>query len=375
LGIDGFGLIMVSFSACTLIFLLTDYGFNLSAPYWIANNRDYKNRVSKYIGAIFLIKLIILSLIGICLFIYVYFFTLTSSPTRTLFALVYLVAIAQAFQPVWLFQGIEKMKSVTIFMVTAKLAYLLLVFIFIKDHDDANMVLFCFFISNMAATVIANILLYKTGYSIRKPTWHIFIKTLYSSSEFFLSRLAVGAYTNASTLIVGAVSGVIQAGLYSSAEKLYQAGQNLTSPVSQALYPYVARTGDKNILIKTIVILFIPLAIGCGVCFLYAGDILRLIYGPSFVHAENLLHVFLLLSLITFVSINLGYPIFAAIGKVKIANRTVFVGGILQISLLAIIYYMGAINAMNVALSVLVTESIVLILRLGLFLKLKATSK
>ncbi|MEL9573523.1 oligosaccharide flippase family protein, partial [Escherichia coli] len=65
LGVEGFGLIMVAFSACTLCFLLTDFGFNLSAPYWIARNSNYRNRVSRTIGAIFLIKFIILLIIGL----------------------------------------------------------------------------------------------------------------------------------------------------------------------------------------------------------------------------------------------------------------------------------------------------------------------
>jgi len=214
------------------------------------------------------------------------------------------------------------------------------------------------------------VLIWVSGYTVRMPNKKIIVDTFMSSTSFFLSRLAVGAYTSASTLIVGSVSGVIQAGLYSSAEKLYQAGQNLTSPVSQALYPYVARTGNKNILIRTTLVLLIPMIIGCSVCYMYASDIIKLIYGAGFVDAQYVLKVFLIISVVTFISVNFGYPAFAAIGKIKIANYTVMVGGAMQVFLLVILFVTKNVSAMNVSLSVLATETIVLVIRIIFLMKL-----
>ncbi|HCR2166310.1 TPA: oligosaccharide flippase family protein, partial [Enterobacter cloacae subsp. dissolvens] len=289
---------------------------------------------------------------------------------RLMYTIIYCIAISQAFQPVWFFQGIEKMKNVTIFMVTAKLSYLILIFIFVRNKEDDLIVLLCFFISNFIATVIGVGLIWMSGYKIMIPTRKIIADTFWSSSSFFLSRLAVGVYTNASTLIVGAASGVVQAGLYSSAEKLYQAGQNLTSPISQALYPYVARTGNKNVLFKTILFLLIPMILGCSICYIYAAEIIKLIYGANFVSAQYVLKIFLIISVVTFVSVNLGYPAFAAMGKVKLANYTVMFGGTVQVLLLVILYTINSISAVNVALSVLTTEILVLAVRILLLLKL-----
>lgn len=52
------------------------------------------------------------------------------------------------------FSGVEKMKNVTIFMVTAKLSYLILIFLFVRNKEDDLLVLLCFFISNFIATII-----------------------------------------------------------------------------------------------------------------------------------------------------------------------------------------------------------------------------
>ncbi|HCR2008142.1 TPA: O100 family O-antigen flippase, partial [Enterobacter cloacae subsp. dissolvens] len=96
----------------------------------------------------------------------------------------------------------------------------------------------------------------------------------------------------------------------------------------------------------------------------------KLIYGANFVSAQYVLKIFLIISVVTFVSVNLGYPAFAAMGKVKLANYTVMFGGTVQVLLLVILYTINSISAVNVALSVLTTEILVLAVRILLLLKL-----
>ncbi len=188
------------------------------------------------------------------------------------------------------------------------------------------------------------------------------------SSEFFLSRAAVGIYTSASTLVVGSFAGVQQAAFYACAEKLYQAGQSLMSPVSQALFPYLARTGDKKILYKCIGILLIPLVAGCFICGIYSGEILELFYGVGFVPANSVLEVFLVCSIITFISINFGYPAFSIIGRLDLANKSVFLAAVLQLVIIITLIFLDKVSAINVAIGVFFVEFSVMIARCYLFL-------
>lgn len=370
LGVEGFGIIMVSMSLCSLTLILTDYGFGLSASYWIAKNRDIKKNVSNYLGAVFLIKTLIVLFLWGCLFFYYIYGNGILHKKNMIIPLIGLVALSQSYQPIWFFQGIEKMKNITLSMVVSKLAYVFLVFCFVKKAGEEDYVLICMVISNILATLIGIISIYKEGYYIARPSLFMIKNVLAQGSDFFVSRIAVGIYTSASTFIVGSVAGVHQAALYSSAEKLYQAGQSLTSPVSQALYPYVTRTGDKKFLLKFILISFFPLMVGCSVCAYYASEILTIFYGVEFVLAEKTLQIFLFCSVVTFISVNFGYPAFAAIGKVKIANQTVIVGGGLQLIMLGGLFYFNNVTASNVVMSVLITEIAVLLLRLMFFIRL-----
>lgn len=366
LGIEGFGLIMMTLSLCSLSYLFIDYGFNLSASYWIAKHRDRINKVSQYVGAVFIIKLGIYLVLLLVLVLYHFLGDSLLSQRTDLLTLTALVALSQAFQPIWFFQGIEKMRSVTIYMVTSKLLYLVLIFLFVRSPSNENYVLLSLMVSNLISTMIALLSIYKEGYGIRLPSILLIRYVFKASTGFFMSRVAVSIYTTASTFIVGNIAGLGQAAVYSAAEKLYQAGQSVTSPISQALYPHLARTKSYRILFKFMIITFPVMVVGCGIVFYYADFFLKLIYGGQFTDSVRVLRVFLISTLVTFVSINFGYPAFAAIGKVKLANKTVLFGGFTQSVLLILLYSINEISALSVAYCVLITESIVLFTRVFL---------
>lgn len=366
LGLDGFGLVMLALSACAIGLIITDYGFNLSATYQISKKREDIEYVSELIGAIFIIKFALAMMFLIVIVLYGYFvgFGLGSYMLPIYIGLNVLV---QAFLPTWFFQGIERMKNVTIYMVIAKVAYVLLVFSFIKEKTDVELVVFFYALSNFVAVFIAVRSIYSNGYCIKYPVT-IKIKDVFSdSSQFFLSRAAVSIYTSASTFLVGAFAGLEQAALFGASEKLYQASQSITAPIAQALFPYMAKNKDGELLMKVVFFIGIPLAVGCFVVGIWATEVMSLIFGNEFSESGNILQLFLVVTVINFVAVNLGYPAFAGIGKVHIANYTVMLGAVVQLICLLVLYISDSISAFTVVSSVLLTELVVMLSRLLLY--------
>ncbi|MGU5592805.1 oligosaccharide flippase family protein [Aeromonas sanarellii] len=371
LGLEGFGTVAMAMSLCSIALIITDYGFGISAPYWLAKNKENKKEVASYVGAVFFVKMALF--LGCSIAILFYLNSSEMIPNQLMIQVAILVSILlQTFQLNWFFLGIERMKNVTFFMVTAKISYLILVFSFVNDNSDLALVLVCFAISNLLSTSIGIFFLYKEKYWIAKPTvlqaWRVFN----DGALFFISRLSVGVYTSASTFLVGTFAGTTSAALYNSAEKLYQAGQSATSPVSQALYPYLARTGDKQSLYKFVGISLIPLTIWVMGCIYYSEPIVVFIFGAEFSPAAELLKIFLVSLLVTFVGVNFGYPAFASIGRVDVANKTVIFAAGIQIATMFILYFMDSITGKNVCLSVLGVELIVAATRVYLFIKIQA---
>ncbi|MGQ4869874.1 oligosaccharide flippase family protein [Aeromonas caviae] len=366
LGIEKFGVFVIVMSMTSIAMILTDFGFNLSGTHWVARHHEQREQVAKYLGSVTLIKFFLALVSSIGVVLYSWLIPQAGFSNILLFS-IFFVIFSQAFQLTWFFQGIEKMKNITISLVTAKILYMILVFSLVRGAEDIHLVLYSLAGSNIIASLIGTWLLKKAGYRFAFPSIKLVWKVFFSSVEFFMSRAAVGLYTSASAFIVGSVCGAQQAALYFSAEKLYQAGQGVTTSVTQALYPYLTRTPDVKVFYRVITFLILPLLMGCSTIYFFSSDVLSFFYGQSFSQASDILRVFLICSVVTFIGINFGYPAFSMLGRIDIANKTVLWGAALQLVSLIVMYRLEIISAINVCYSVLLVESVVMLLRVSMF--------
>ncbi|HIH5505105.1 TPA: oligosaccharide flippase family protein, partial [Proteus mirabilis] len=130
-----FGFIMISFSLISLSMIITDYGFGIFSPFWIAKNRNNIKRTSLHIGSVFYIKTILVLICSILLFLYINLANSIPVQNKTYYYFLLLTSIlVQTFQPTWFFQGIEKMFNITIIMSISKLSYVILIYAFIKEN-------------------------------------------------------------------------------------------------------------------------------------------------------------------------------------------------------------------------------------------------
>ncbi|MCG3461382.1 oligosaccharide flippase family protein [Xenorhabdus bovienii] len=370
LNVESFGLVMLLMSVIVISNLLTDFGFNLYSPAWIANNKNNTNKINIHISSIFILKVILFSLTSICLIIY---FTVTNTinENKVILCSVTLLAIlSQNFQIIWFFQGIEKMSNITCLTLFSKLSYVIFIIFFVKGSNDVSQAILSYAFSNFIATTIGLLLYIKLGYKILTPKLIDIINITINSFPFFLSRAAVSIYTSASTLIIGSHAGLTQAALYSSAEKLYQAGQSISFPISQALYPYLARTKNISTFYRFILVLIPPLIISIGIIYYFSNEIIILFYGKNYNFAIDIFRIFLITTIINFIAVNFGYPAFSIIDRLDIANKSVIIAATLQLVMLFILCVMNHITAISIAISVLITESIVMVIRVVYFIKI-----
>ncbi|WP_302463657.1 oligosaccharide flippase family protein [Hafnia paralvei] len=368
MSLDDFGFLMMTFSFIAISLVVTDFGFNLSGTYFISKNCDDRKSICLYLGGVFVIKTVI------CIFLILIFYMfgreLLHIDTSKRFLIISSIIIAQAFQPIWFFQGVECMKKITVFTILSKISYLLLVILFAKDGSMDN-VLVCYFFSQLIGTMISIAFIYNLGYSINIPTIKDMRVYFLDSLPFFFSRLSVVAYTSANTLLLGRFSGVAQAAVYSSSEKIYYAGQSLLNPVSQAFFPYLSKTKDSRGYLRFILYSSFILALCCLIASIYVTDILNIFYGDKFYMGDKILKVFLITTVISYLSVNFGYPMFAIIDKIKYVNYTVMLGAVVQITGLIVLNYFHSLNALSLAFLVLIVEFFVLLSRILMYYNLK----
>jgi len=364
LGPEKFGLIAFAQSFIQYFNILTDYGFNLSATREISIYRDNKEKISEIFSSVMIIKFGLLVLSFIIMSVIVFSFEKFKNDWL-IYYLTFGMVVGQFLFPVWFFQGMERMKYITILNIVARGIFTVSIFIFIKKMADYLYVPLLNSLSFLVAGFLAMYIIFKKfQLKVMLPRFQLTFRYFKNSAQFFLSRVSVSIYTFTNTFILGIFTDNKTVGYYSIAEKLYIALQQIYSPLVNALYPYIVH--KKNVyLYKKIFKFTIFLNITLLLCvFVLSNHIIEIIFGKGLEISSNIFKILILSAMVVVPSILLGYPFLAAMGYSNYANFSVIVGSIFHLSGLGILAIFHLINGYTVALMVLVTESFVLSIRL-----------
>jgi len=239
LGVEKFGLL--SFATATIAYfqILTDYGFNLSATREVAINRDNKEKLNEIYSSVMIIKFCLLIISFLLLSVLVFSFE-KFRQDWLVYYLSFGMVVGQVLFPVWFFQGMERMRYITLLNILAKGLFTIAIFVFVRAQNDYLKIPLLNSIGFILAGVISLFIVSKyfnikfqrvhessLKFQLREG-WHIFVSTI-----------AISLYTVSTTFILGLFTNNKIVGYYSAADKLIQAVKGLFGPVSQSLYPFI----------------------------------------------------------------------------------------------------------------------------------------
>ncbi|MCF7559604.1 oligosaccharide flippase family protein [Sabulilitoribacter multivorans] len=371
IGAEKFGLVMFAQSLGIFLTVFVDFGFNISGTREISLAREDKTKTGEIFLAIMIIKLGLLIVAFGILFLIVNFFTRFSVDAE-IYLLSFGVVIGQALFPVWFFQGIEKMKFVTIINILAKVIFTALVFFLIKTELDYFKVPIYNSLGFIVSGLIGFLLSFKY-FKYKLPSSKLIRQLLTDSFSLFVSNFATSLYTASNVFVLGLFSGNIIAGVYSSMEKLILAVKNVYVPLYQALYPWVARQRDgekKHIINKIMPPVFVISTLITVVILLFSKSILSLVYDDSLI--TSYASVFRILSFISiFSGLNMLYNMlyFPAIKRYKVRMNILVFGGIFNMIMnLIFVQFFGIYG---IAVIVTITELLLVFIGFYYFKRLK----
>lgn len=342
LGVEKYGLYVFSFVVIQYFVLLVNYGFPFSGTKLISIYRNNKIRVSViFYNIVFARILFAIIATVIILLIILIFPKFRSEYVLYLYGLG--ILFGSALNPIWFFQGIEKMKYLTVVNFLSKLTTVLLVFILIKTKDDYIYVNLFFSIGYILAGIVSLVMaikVFKIGF-IRPKLKH----TLYlikNGLQVFLSTLGMNLYRDLNTIILGIMFDYSVVGFYAAAEKVVKVIQSLLSPVSQALFPYFGKEinsslSDKEKGIKNlnrIGLFFLAGLVLILIGFLIISKSLTILYlGIEFLPSLQNMRIMSLV--IVFGSLNYFFGIIGLVnlGYQKQFTKFVFTAGIISLIL------------------------------------------
>ncbi len=298
LGVDNFGLLAFATAFIAYFNIITSYGFDLTATKEVSIHRDNHDKLVEIYSSVMMIKfaLIILSFIVMC--VIVFSFERLSKDWEIYF-LSFGVVVGQALFPVWLFQGLERMRYITYINILAKTIFTAAIFIFVHDQQDY----FWVPLLTSAGYIIAG------GYSLWIVNKIVGLKFKLQSKgkvlfylndgwHIFISQIYVGLYTTINILILGLFTNNTIVGYYAISEKIITAVGGMFAPVNQVLFPYLTSLHHKQkdlftIIIRKVAMIFIAISIFLvGMMQLFSTEIITLVSGNYNHHIYEIYKIF-----------------------------------------------------------------------------------
>ena len=135
LGIDKYGLIIFAQAFISYFSLVADYGFNLSGTREISIYRKNNLKLTRTYNAILQARLSLV-LLGFIVMTVVVFSIPKFASDWKLYFLTYGMVVGNALFPTWFFQGMEKMKYITVLSVISKSIFTLSILLIVNSPSD-----------------------------------------------------------------------------------------------------------------------------------------------------------------------------------------------------------------------------------------------
>ncbi len=351
LGVDQFGVFSFIMAVMLYAEIITDYGFNLSATKHISINSDNQSKINEIFSSVIMIK----SVMALLFFLFLLLLIATVdkfSHDGSLYIYAYGLIIGQVLFPVWFFQGIEKMRYITILNALSKIIFAVAIFIFVKSAEDLYLVFVFYSLGSIIAGIWAfNIAVKKFGVHFSLQSKEHYLYYLKDAWYIFTSRVGVQLYQSVNIIILGFFASNAIVGYYSIVEKIVRAGGSIIASLPQAIYPYLAKLYKESVptfykrntqVSLALLAIMIPLA---SLVYYYAPAILSVFTGgePSEI-IVTLLRILTPLLAITVFATHFT-NILVVLDESKLLNNIIIIAGLLNLVLVyPVIHYFEVIG-------------------------------
>ncbi|WP_207626748.1 flippase [Parendozoicomonas haliclonae] len=374
LGPDLFGLLAFGTATSMYFMLITDYGFNLSATRQISIYRDNTYKVNEIFSAVMIIKITLMIISLILMSVLVLSFNKFHQDWEVYY-LSFGMVLGQVIFPVWLFQGMERMKYITYLNICSKAFFTICIFIFVQNKDDYLLVPLLTSLGYVIAGIIS-LYIIKKEFDV-KFIWQnlsVLKEQLKEGWHIFFSSIAVSLYTISTTFILGLLTDNTIVGYFSAADKIVKAVKGLYAPIAQAIYPMIGKKMHENqkegvtFIQKTTWIVGGGMFLISTVLFVLADQIVNIMLGWQYAESILLLKIMAFLPFIICLSNIFGIQTMLNLGYKKEFSVFVVIGAALGMILIFCLTPIYA--AVGVSVSILLVEMLITIM-LGIFLIFK----
>lgn len=362
-GVENYGLAVFSQAVNYYFIIFINWGLEVSAVKDVSVNRDCNDKLGRIAGSVLGVKAILFAVSLLVLTVLLFTVPLFSEH-KILFFFAFLTCFAEAIFPVWLFQGLEKMKYITICKVASIVFYTGTVFAFIREPSDYELIVLLQSLGNILSSVISVVLIYKVlKLRLLIPSKEELLITFRSGTAFFMSRLSVVINNTTAKTVSGFVFNMELVSAFDVAQKIAQAAIVPLQMINNATYPHIAKTLDKGFLKKFgMVMMAIAFMLAVGV-YVMAPWLVTLFTGGKLLVSVTILRILCMWVLLNGATYFLGTTSLVSFGHPKEFNLSVIFSSLVLIAMYGICYWLEVFNIENFALALVVSEVFIVAFR------------
>jgi len=366
LSVEHFGVIFFSYAYVSYLGIICDYGFSITGVKDVATSRGDQEELFKKVNAIFYAKTFLL-IFAICAGVLGILLIAKLRAEWFCYTISLISLIYNAYYPLWFFQGQERMFYITVINLLTKSSSLILIFLFIKSDQQYLMVIFFTVLMNVVSVIIAQLILYRAWkFRYHWPDICYIKRQLKDGFIIFISTIAISLYTTSNTFFLGVFANERSVAYYASAERIVSGVQSLLSPVTQSLFPYLAKLvhEDKAAGLAFLKKIFLRISLltfaTSSLLFVFAPDIVRLLLGVKYNDSVVILRIMAFIPFIVGMSNVLGLQTMIPLGMKKQFSKILIVGSVIDLSL--IFLFVPTYGYVASAYCVVITEVVVTLL-------------
>ena len=363
IGVEKYGMVAFAQTIVSYFTIVINYGLDVYAVKEVAVNRDNKKSLNEIVSTVISVKMI-LFVLSFCLFLMGFVFVPFMSQHKFLMFCALGPWLLEIFFPIWFFQGIEKMKYVTIVNCMSLLFYTVTVFIFVRQESDYEFVA----LLQSSGQFLAGIVAFYCLIHIEKVTLHlpqiVMVKDVFKQSfSFWLSRVSSVFNVNLAKTMSGLVLSMESVAAFDLAQKIVNAILIPTRMLNKAAYPNIARSQNKVFATRFLFIVsIIAFSLSSVVCIL-APFIIEFFSGYRMQEAIDILRILCIFSFSTSIVICIGGCMLVSFGYPKPFNQSVIFSTFFLCFIYSLFYIFNVQTSSAFALALVMTDLFVLTYR------------
>ncbi len=362
LGENGYGTLTWVDSIVQYFIMLINFGFDLYAAKYVVENISNSQKLDEVISSIYYIKSVLFLLCFLLLIPLSFNFQINSYINLILLMLI--LGLGEVLMPIWFFQGIEKMKMVTILTFSTKTVLILLTMFFVKKSTDLNLYIVFLVVINAVWGVLGFLKMKKEiqfeFITISKTT---LIKYLKEGYMFFVGKVSTFMFNMGTLFIIGYFYSKGNVAGFDIAIKIVFVFIIPFEVLQQAIYPKFVRGINKSLIKKILIYSLIFSLLMAISTYLFSEKIIAIFGGATMIKYNFILPIVLPLIPIVSTTIILGNCIMVANGYYKEYNRSLIITALLFILFIVILRLSNNLNFINIIIVRVLADLILLSIR------------